>query len=124
MMSPPPPPTLPFPPMLVLTDSLLRSESVVVKVANGYPAKEVELVGAAMTHLRDGGFEHGCRSYPLRAKDGQYRFASTSSNLPAPTLVLSFVDGSAADAIIRRVEASSGELTRLKKCQIPVDCDV
>lgn len=70
-----------------------------MKACNGYSVSEVEQQAAAMFHLLQGGFTAACYALPLVSPAEGRRFVTVHADLPAPTLVLSFVPGEAADKV-------------------------
>lgn len=71
--------------------------AAVLKICNGYTTAFVESLAAVMQHLWKSGFRGMCPAVPLKSGAGY----STLCAEGTPTLLLGFLPGRAADAVIR-----------------------
>ena len=80
--------------------------AVVLKICNGYDFAHVAGLTKVMSHLWERGFHGMCRAYPVKADVATSQQADAATCCVTlrggvPTVLLSFVAGKAADAVIR-----------------------
>tara|TARA_B110000208_G_scaffold91566_1_gene115182 strand:+ start:87 stop:2225 length:2139 start_codon:yes stop_codon:yes gene_type:complete len=106
----------------------------VLKIMHGYPLREVEDVAKLQAHLAAVGFDHACSSIaraPAAVEEkGGSTYVSTSRGDDSPAMLLTFIDGKAADAVLRSssddadlaaalLRGVGGELAALHSLEVP-----
>ena len=85
-----------------------QGSSVCLKICHGYEPAFVEAQARVQDHLQQHGYQTACFAAPLHHPDGQtYRFTAIDATTGDPVLILSFVEGRAADALLEEHKVST-----------------